>query len=274
MLTLLYITNKIDVAKLADSCGVDRIFVDLEILGKEKRQAGMNSVISRHAMEDVSAVRGCLIKSELLVRVDPINDNSKAQINEVISRGAQYVMLPMFKNKEEVEKFIDYIDGRAKSILLFETPESLVRMDDILSVGGIDEVHIGLNDLHLGMNLDFMFELLSGGIVEYMCNKFKKSGIKYGFGGIARLGLGLIPAEMVIAEHYRLNSSMAILSRSFCDANQYPIEIIENDFRTGIDRIREYEKILPFKSEPFFIENQQRLKDKVEVIVSNMNRKR
>ena len=45
-----------------------------------------------------------------------------------------------------------------------------------------------------------------------------KKGIKVamlGFGGIARLGFGMLPAEHVIAEHYRLGSTAVILSRSF-----------------------------------------------------------
>ena len=43
-LKLMYITNNADVALIAEKYGVDRIWVDLESLGKEERQQGMNSV--------------------------------------------------------------------------------------------------------------------------------------------------------------------------------------------------------------------------------------
>ncbi len=37
-LTLMYITNQLDVALIAEKYGVERIWVDLETLGKAERQ--------------------------------------------------------------------------------------------------------------------------------------------------------------------------------------------------------------------------------------------
>lgn len=34
----MYITNRPEIAAIADSNGVDRIFLDLELIGKEERQ--------------------------------------------------------------------------------------------------------------------------------------------------------------------------------------------------------------------------------------------
>jgi hypothetical protein len=61
-----------------------------------------------------------------------------------------------------------------------------------LESSGFDEIHIGLNDLHLSYGMTFMFELLTNGTVEMLCNKFKESGIPYGFGGIAKIGEGIL----------------------------------------------------------------------------------
>ncbi|WP_305461450.1 aldolase/citrate lyase family protein [Photobacterium leiognathi] len=72
-----------------------------------------------------------------------------------LKAGADIIMLPMFKTAGEAQSFIDYIDGRARTCLLIETSEALARIDDILEVPGIDEVHIGLNDLHLSLGLSF-----------------------------------------------------------------------------------------------------------------------
>lgn len=265
---LMYITNNTDIALLAEKCGVDRIFVDLEILGKEKRQGHLNTVISRHTMEDVSKIRKAVKKSSLLVRVDPMHDNSKTQIDEVIKRGADIIMLPMFTTREEVECFVEYVNGRAKTMLLLETPQAMTRLDDILEVGGIDEIHIGLNDLHLGMGLDFMFELISGGIIEYITNKIKGAGIKYGFGGFARIGYGLLPAERIICEHYRQGSSLAILSRSFCDAYKMSADEVEQAFTCGVAKIREYENQLKNYTEKQYLDNFLEIKKIVKHIVS------
>lgn len=39
-LKLMYITNSEDVAHIAEEAGVDRIFVDMEYIGKTDRQGG------------------------------------------------------------------------------------------------------------------------------------------------------------------------------------------------------------------------------------------
>ena len=41
-LKLMYITNNPDVARIAEEAGVDRIFVDMEYIGKSDRQGGMD----------------------------------------------------------------------------------------------------------------------------------------------------------------------------------------------------------------------------------------
>ena len=47
-LKLMYITNNTEIAKIAEKSGVDRIFVDLETVGKQERQGGVNTVQSHH----------------------------------------------------------------------------------------------------------------------------------------------------------------------------------------------------------------------------------
>jgi 2-keto-3-deoxy-L-rhamnonate aldolase RhmA len=211
----IYITNDPELAQYAQDSGVDRIMIDLEYLGKRERQGHLDTVISVHSLQDIARVRNVLHKSKLQVRVNPIHSGSEREINEVLSRGAEIIMLPMFKTCREVESFISIINGRAAVSLLLETAQALVRVDDILRVDGIDEVYIGLNDLHLSMGLDFMFELLSGGIVEYVTTKIKKKGIRFGFGGISRLGGGVLDSRLVLSEHVRLGSQVVILSRDF-----------------------------------------------------------
>lgn len=100
-----------------------------------------------------------------------------------------------------------------------------------------------------------MFELLVDGTVEKLCFKFKQKGIPYGFGGIASLGKGMLPSEHIITEHYRLGSTCAILSRSFCNTNKINhIGLISSTFVNGVREIREYEERVS-KYSNFFNEN-------------------
>ena len=270
-LELMYITNNPEIAMIAENAGVNRIWIDLETLGKAERQKGYDSVKSQHSLSDIKKVRKVLSKSKLQVRINPINPNSKHEIDKAIEYGADVIMLPMFKDAEEVETFITYVDGRARTLPLLETKEAVDHLDDILDLEGIDEIHIGLNDLHLSMGKKFMFELLTDGTVENICNKIKKHDLPFGIGGIARLGIGTLPAENIIAEHYRIGSTMAILSRSFCKTDSLcDLEKVEHIFDIGVQEIRDLGKILETKDKEFFYENHKYIEEKVKEIVKEI----
>lgn len=267
-LTKMYITNNPQIAKIAENNGVDIIWIDLEILGKIERQKGRNTVISRHLISDISPVKRCLSRAKLLVRVNPWNCNSGNEIEQVINAGADIIMLPMWRKIGEVQKFIECVNGRVRTVLLLETYEATQIVDEVLKLEGLDEIYIGLNDLHISMHKTFMFELLADGTVETLCNKIKNRGISYGFGGIAKIGDGLLPAEKILAEHYRLGSTRVILSRTFCDnAKIDSLEEIERVFNENMLKINNYEKFLLNQNEDFFIENQNDVKLIVENVV-------
>lgn len=222
----LIIENDLRKVSVYNEIGIDRIFIDLEIIGKVERQGHLNTVISsHHSIDDISKVKKIITHSKLLVRSNPIHAQSKDEINKIVNDGADIVMLPFFKTPDEVECFIQAVNKRAKTSILLETPEALARLDQILTIDGIDEVYIGLNDLHLGMKLNFMFELISGGIVDYIVSKLKTHGIPFGIGGIADLNGGKVPGSLVLAEHVRLGSSKVILSRTF--ANKFDDDLYQ-----------------------------------------------
>lgn len=269
-LRLMYITNNVEVARIAQKYGVDRIWVDLETLGKDKRQGHIDSVKSHHSISDIKKIVPILDKSEMLVRVNPINETSEEEINQVIDAGADIIMLPMWKSKNEVISFLKYVNGKTKTVLLLETKEAVECLDDVLNMGGFDEIHIGLNDLHLSYGQVFMFQLLTDGTIENLCNKIKKYNIPYGFGGIAKLGTGDLPAENVIQEHYRLGSTRAILSRSFCNVDNFnSIEDIDNVFLENIAKLRKYEESLKNNTINDYLANEILVKKMVEKIVSS-----
>lgn len=276
MLKLMYITNKPEVAQIAESAGADRIFVDMEYIGKALRQGGMDTVQSHHTAEDVAKIREAVTKADVMVRINPIHEaakeyaSSKEEIDAVIQAGADIVMLPFFKTVEEVRKFINLVNGRTKVLALLETPEAVEVIDQIMDLQGLDEIFIGLNDLSLGYRKKFMFELLSNGTVEYLCNKFKQKKIPYGFGGIASLGRGMLPSEYIIREHYRLGSSCVILSRSFCPADKiHDMDTIRSIFTEGIRDIRALEAECEEHSR-YFTENEKIVADKVRHICEKL----
>lgn len=275
MLNLMYITNRPEIALIAEEAGVDWIFVDMEFIGKDVRQSGLDTVKNHHTVDDVRNVKAAVSKAKVLVRVNPIHEamtdypSSEDEINGTIAAGADIVMLPFFKTIVEVERFIRIVDGRAKTCLLVETPEAALLLDDILNVDGIDMIHLGLNDLHLALGMKFMFELLSDGTVDRLAAKIKARGIPFGFGGVATLTGGAMPGSMVIKEHYRLGSSMVIVSRSFCNTDKITdLEEVRRIFLTGIADIRRLEEEAE-NAVNYFSNNRKAVIDSVKDIIRN-----
>lgn len=262
---LMFITNDPEAAREAVNAGIDRIFIDLEINGKYERQGHLDTHIAKHEIEDISKVKSKINEGEILVRVNPIFDGTKSEVDRSIENGADVIMLPMFKTKKEVQRFVEIVDGRAKVCLLLETAEAFVRVNQILEVDGIDEIHIGLNDLHLSLNLDFMFELLSEGIIDYLSKLIKDKNIQFGFGGIARIGQGNIPPEMILGEHYRLKSEMVILSREFGNRN-YNELVSSLDICKEVKKIREVESEIKKWSQEIFLENKKEIQEKIRYV--------
>lgn len=271
MLKLFYITKDPAVARIAQAAGVDRIFVDMEYIGKAQRQGGMDTVQNHHTVEDVARLRPVLDQAELLVRVNPVHPGSKDEINRVIAAGADVIMLPMWQSVEEVQQFIRWVDGRAKTLLLLENQAAVDCLDRVVALPGVDEIHIGLNDLSISQGKKFLFQPLADGTVDAVCAKIKAAGIPFGFGGFGRLGGGTLPAAYIVAEHYRLGSSMSILSRAFCNTAQITdLKEIKRIFTSGVAELRQYEAQLSRAEDDFFALQHKKLQDCVEQIVEGM----
>ena len=269
MLKLMYITNDPKVAVIAADAGVDRIFVDMEVRGKAERQGGMDTVQSHHVPEDILRVREAIgDRAEIVTRINPLYEGTEKEIEIVLRNGSDWVMLPMWKTVEELRRFCEIVDGRARTIPLLEHIDAVRVLDEALEVSGIDEMFIGLNDLHLSLYQRFMFEPLADGMVEELGKKIQISGIPFGFGGIGRPGRGLLPATYIMGEHFRLGSSSVILSRSFCNINHMTdYDEIEEVFRSGVRAVREEEKIISHWTEMEFEQNRQRVQECVRQIL-------
>tara|TARA_Y100001960_G_C14782785_1_gene888140 strand:+ start:7478 stop:8326 length:849 start_codon:yes stop_codon:yes gene_type:complete len=221
-LNYILITNDVTEAEIYAKANVSRIMIDLEINGKDARQGHLDTVISRHSVSDIKPVKQAIAAvegttSKLLVRVNPYDEaTSKAEIDEVIAEGAEYIMLPMFTTVDEVKSIAEIIDGRVKLVLLCEHYKALDCLDDILTeVKDVDEVHLGLNDLRISIGYNFLFSAFIKGYSEKFASIMQKHGKPYGMGGVSAIGFGDLPAEKILTEHAKVGSTRVILSRHF-----------------------------------------------------------
>lgn len=211
-----------------DAAGVDRIGVDVERFGKAERQSSRKGAwLSDHTLEDLSKLRPAVKRGQLFARLDPINPRSQDQIEKALEYGAQVVMLPFFRTAGEVEKFVRRVDGRASVSLLLESTTAAFRLHDILRVGGVADLMIGLNDLHIAAGLSNHFEVVASDVLTAIAERCHAAGLPFGFGGLGRaLGTGLpIDADLIVAQHARLGSTRAFLARSFLGADPMALDL-------------------------------------------------
>ena len=214
---LTLITNKSLFARRAEYAGIDRIMIDLERLGKAKRQYGRQFFLSDHHPSDIDLLRATLFVASVQVRVNPWHEQSISEINDVIARGAEIVMLPMVRDRDQVARFVDAVNARARTSLLIETASALNNCDKLLSVDGIDEAHIGLNDLAIDLGRGSIFEALVDRLLDGIACIAARRHVRFGFGAVAGRGCGALPIdpEIIISEQARLRASVAWLGRSY-----------------------------------------------------------
>ena len=239
MIDLLTITNLPELAARCDQMPGMRVFVDLERNGKAARQKGYDTFISTHHTDDIGRIRAVLKQSKLMVRVNPYQTSnpaaSKAEVDAVLAQGADLIMLPMFSHPQELRAFAAMVAGRVPIVPLLETAAALDTLDDWIDAPGIAEVFVGLNDLHLSLGCRFMFEPLLMGHVDRVAMAAKARGLRFGFGGIARMDEGVLPGHDVLAEHVRLGSGAVILSRTF---NRADTRAGEKSFEQAVAALR------------------------------------
>ena len=271
----LMIANDSEIARYVMSNGVDRLFVDLEYMGKDERQKGLDTWKSRQRPEDVSRLRAAVPDKHLLVRINPPHDGTAAEVEDVIARGADSIMLPMFRSIDDISRLLDWIAGRAEAVPLVETKAALDALPRIARLPGLKRVHIGLNDLHLELGLSFMFQPMADGLLEEGCAALRSAGIAFGIGGLARAREGIVSPDFMIGEHVRLGSDAAILSRTF-HRNAESLEQItqQMDFPGEVARLRAIYAEFQGESRESLEKNQIVVRDKINDVVSLIAKKK
>ncbi len=234
--TFTLMNNNLDWVRAGDAAGVTRIGLDLECLNKLDRQGHVGDVmISNHRMSELPAVRSALRQAALFARTDPIHPGSAEQIERLIGEGVDVLMLPMFRHGDEVRTFVDLVDGRARTVLLAETAAALFRIAEVTAIPGVDEIHVGLNDLRLETKIPNHFEIVVSCLMEKASEVVRAAGVDFGFGGVARVDDDRLPVppDLVIAQYPRLKGQAALLTRAFLPPKPDP-EV----FSSAIDKAR------------------------------------
>lgn len=270
MMDFLQITNDPELARRCDVLPGMRVFVDLERHGKAARQSGRNTFISTHQPEDVGRIKAQLQRSELMVRVNPLYEGTAVELDTVLAQGADSVMLPMFQTPDELLAFSRIVAGRVPIVALLETAGALHSLDSWVETPGLREVFVGLNDLHLSLGCRFIFEPLAQGLLDSVSVRVRAQGLRFGFGGIARLDEGLLPGLDVLAEHVRLGSQAVILSRTFHRPSERDAE--SHSFEAEVAVLRQAEKDLSTRTPQQMAANQVRICSLIGLIASSMTR--
>jgi hypothetical protein len=210
-------TDDPDLARRADAAGVQRIGVDLERLGKSERQRGRRTWISPHTIDDLAAIRPVLSRARLFARVNPLHADSKDEVAAVLAAGVEVIMLPMVASAHQAATFTALVDGRALVVLLVECKEAVDRLRDLVAIEGVDEIHLGLNDLALSLGLANRWLVLANELVSLAASRVLGAGLRFGLGGIGRVDDETlpIPSDLIYAEYARTGANAALLSRSF-----------------------------------------------------------
>jgi hypothetical protein len=210
-------TSEPSSASAADAAGIDRIGVDLDVRGKLARQAGLGTWISPHTVDDLATLRPAVVDGRLFARVNPLHDGTDDEVARVLAAGAEVVMLPMFRHAEEVGRFVDVVRGRALVVGLIETAAAVEEVAAVVGVRGVDEVHVGINDLAIELGLPNRFAVLTSPAVEQVADAAAGAGVPFGLGGIGRAMDTSLPiaADLVYAQYARLGATGALVSRSF-----------------------------------------------------------
>jgi hypothetical protein len=210
-------TNDPTLASAGDRAGIDRIGVDVERLGKHARQAHLNTWISDHDEQDLPPLRDAVKHGKLFARCNPLHDGSAAELERLLAYGVEVIMLPFFHTVAEADCFIRLLDGRATPVLLLETAAAASVVDELCCLDGVEEIHIGLNDLHLSLGWRSHFDVLVSDYLCSVCETIRTAGLRLGVGGLGRAGdVDLpIPADLVYAQFPRLGAHGALISRAF-----------------------------------------------------------
>jgi hypothetical protein len=227
-LELFLFASSIEFARRAADAGVTSLLIDWENQAKHERQTGHDTEINHHTVADLTALVK-VVSAPVTVRINGLPAGA-TEIETALEHGAKVLMLPMAKSARDVEKFLERVAGRARTIVQIET-QSLV--DDCAALKTLpwDYAFIGLNDLMISRGGNWLWEPLHDGTLDEICGQL--AGRRIGFGGITVIGGGQpLRFTDLLREYGRLGCSFSFLRRTFHK------EIGDRDLRAELDAVQ------------------------------------
>ena len=228
-LELLLFTTDVAFAKRAERAGVDGFLIDWETRGKTERQSGRDMEINADTVDDLARLAAA-VNRPVTVRINGLGAETANEVELAIEHGASGLMLPMARAPDDVVRFLELVDGRARTIVQIET-QDLVEELAALARLPWDSVYIGLHDLMLSRGAESMWHAVLDGTVENIFQTLE--GRSIGFAGATVIGGGHpIRFTQILQELARLGTSLTFLRRSFRR------EIQDRDMNAEINAIR------------------------------------
>jgi 2-keto-3-deoxy-L-rhamnonate aldolase RhmA len=208
-------------ARAAVAAGVDWIGPDLEITGKQERQAGTGSLISGHPRESIIDMRAIVGSSRLFARCNDPGRELADEIEYLIDNGLESLMIPMVRRISEARGILAQINGRTRVVMMVEHKDILDDVDELAALPGITTLYVGTNDLAISMGYRTRFGPIADGWIERISRVAHKHGIGFAFLGFARLSnstsLAVSP-DLVLAEYVRHRVRWGLFARTFAAA--------------------------------------------------------
>lgn len=211
------ITNDLAHIALAQSVGIQRILVDLEIESKRQRQAGRRLFLSDHRLEDVARIRHAYPTVSLTVRINSMHPGSALEIAQLAPLRPDRVMLPYISSLAEIDRFLQLLPTPIEPILLLENRFSLQILPKLIDNYPIREVFIGLNDLSIDLGHPNLVLTILHENFRRSVRLLQDSSLTWGFGGIGSFADRRLPIapERFFDFQLCLGSTSGWLSRSF-----------------------------------------------------------
>ncbi|PZO76081.1 MAG: hypothetical protein DI629_16370 [Mesorhizobium amorphae] len=197
--------------------GIARVLVDLEKLDKAQRQAGKQLHLSALDWDDVAAVRAVLPAGALMVRLDPLHENTRGQIDKAIDLGADRLMLPYFSSSDSVFRFCDLVAGRVPVVPLVERVAAVHDAPRLMESRAVAEFHVGMNDLAIDCGAASHLDLWTAPLIVDLAEEARRQRHAFGIGGVTDPRCSGLPIDpgWIIAQQARLGSSASLLGRHF-----------------------------------------------------------
>ena len=196
------------------------IFFDLENYGKQKRQQNHYQYRVNTIDEIETHIKKYSTKN-LLVRVD--NPNSPMFNDQLIflkKKNIENIMIPYFKNIKDLKDLKKLNFTPKNLIFLFETIQSVNKIEKFIKIYNISKCYIGLNDLSISLGYGNPYEtanLFFSSLITKKSKFLKRKEINFGVGGISYFNdKNLIFSPKLIKKRLNeLGSQYVLMSSNF-----------------------------------------------------------